>query len=151
MLEIYIRNMESEDAWISSKRSQHIKPWLRQYPSPKRQVCIAPARRLAAQAPWRARHWGTQKSLAQNRSVLKWVWLKINQEGFRRFWSMFPLTRVSFWYRLFEPQPNGLPRTMYSIKKAEFRRYLRLGSSLASRHGVYSIYQGVLRWGIWKD
>ena len=27
----------------------------------------------------------------------KWVWLKINQEGLRRFWSMFPLTRVPFW------------------------------------------------------
>ena len=24
----------------------------------------------------------------------------------RRFWSMFPLTRVPFWYRLFEPQPS---------------------------------------------
>ena len=34
-----------------------------------------------------------------------WVWLKIKQEGVRRFWSMFPLTRVPFWYRFFEPQP----------------------------------------------
>ena len=25
----------------------------------------------------------------------------------RRFWSMFPLTRVSFWYRFLEPQPFG--------------------------------------------
>ena len=23
----------------------------------------------------------------------------------RRFWSMFPLTRVLFWHRFFEPQP----------------------------------------------
>ena len=30
---------------------------------------------------------------------------QIKQEGLRRFWSMFPLTRVSFWYRFFEPQP----------------------------------------------
>ena len=29
-----------------------------------------------------------------------WVWLKITQEGLRRFWSMFPLARVPFWYRL---------------------------------------------------
>ena len=36
-----------------------------------------------------------------------WVRLKINQEGFRRFWSMFPLTRVPFWYCFFEPQPCG--------------------------------------------
>ena len=34
------------------------------------------------------------------------VWLKIKQEGLRRFWSMLPLTRVPFWYRLFEPQPQ---------------------------------------------
>ena len=25
-----------------------------------------------------------------------WVWLKIKQEGLRRFWSMFPLARVDF-------------------------------------------------------
>ena len=34
-----------------------------------------------------------------------WVWLKIKQEGLRRFWSMFPLSRVPFGYRFFEPQP----------------------------------------------
>ena len=38
------------------------------------------------------------------------VWLKIKQDGLRRFWSMFPLTRVPFWYRLFEPQPCGYIR-----------------------------------------
>ena len=32
------------------------------------------------------------------------LWLKIKQEGLRGFLSMFPLTRVSFWYRFFEPQ-----------------------------------------------
>ena len=36
--------------------------------------------------------------------MIIWVWLKIKQEGLRRFWSMFPLTRVPFWYRFFEPQ-----------------------------------------------
>ena len=36
-----------------------------------------------------------------------WVWLKINQEGLRRFCSIFPLTRVRFWYRFFEPQLFG--------------------------------------------
>ena len=36
---------------------------------------------------------------------LMWVWLKIKQEGLRRFWSMFPLNRVPFWCRFFEPQP----------------------------------------------
>ena len=37
--------------------------------------------------------------------VCIWVWLKTKQEGLRRFWSMFPLTRVPFWYRFFEPRP----------------------------------------------
>ena len=34
-----------------------------------------------------------------------WVLLRIKQEGLRRFWSVFPLTRVPLWYRFFEPQP----------------------------------------------
>ena len=38
-----------------------------------------------------------------------WVWLKIKQEGLRWSWSMFPLTRVPFWYRFFEPQPYQPP------------------------------------------
>ena len=33
------------------------------------------------------------------------LWLKIKQEGLRGFWSMFPLTKVPFWYWFFEPQP----------------------------------------------
>ena len=33
--------------------------------------------------------------------VPKWVWLKIKQEGLRRFWSMFPLTRVPVWVPVF--------------------------------------------------
>ena len=40
------------------------------------------------------------------RGVERWVWLKITEEGQRRFWSMFPLTRVPFWYQFFEPQPG---------------------------------------------
>ena len=27
-----------------------------------------------------------------------WVWLKVKQEGVRRSWSMFPLTRFPFWF-----------------------------------------------------
>ena len=34
-----------------------------------------------------------------------WPWLKVKQEGLRGFWSMFPLAKVPFWYRFFEPQP----------------------------------------------
>ena len=36
-----------------------------------------------------------------------WVWLKIKQEGLRRFWSMFPLTRVPFWYCFFFPRATA--------------------------------------------
>ena len=34
------------------------------------------------------------------------MWLKITREGLRRFWSVFPLSGVPFWYRFFEPQPH---------------------------------------------
>ena len=37
----------------------------------------------------------------------EWVWLKIRQQGLRRFWSMFPRTTVPLWYRVFQSQPNG--------------------------------------------
>ena len=30
---------------------------------------------------------------------------QIQQERLRRFWPLFPLTRVPFWYQFFEPQP----------------------------------------------
>ena len=43
----------------------------------------------------------------QIRQTSKWAWLKIKDLGLRRFWSMFPLTRVPFWYRFFEPQPSN--------------------------------------------
>ena len=36
----------------------------------------------------------------------KWVWLKITQEGLRRF----PLRRVPFWYRFLEQQIHGIRR-----------------------------------------
>ena len=47
------------------------------------------------------------------------MWLNINQEGLRRFWSMLPLTRVPFWYRFFEPQPcvfGRPPQTAFTFK-----------------------------------
>ena len=31
-----------------------------------------------------------------------WVWVKIKAPGDRRFWSMFPLTRVRFWAPIFD-------------------------------------------------
>ena len=35
------------------------------------------------------------------------VWLKIKEEGLRRFRSMLPLTRVPFWCRFLEPPPRS--------------------------------------------
>ena len=43
---------------------------------------------------------------ASGETGCKGLWLKIKQEGLRRCWSMFPLTRVPFWYRFLEPQPQ---------------------------------------------
>ena len=40
------------------------------------------------------------------------LWLKIKQEGLRRFWSMFLITRVPSWYQFFEPQPYGVNTVM---------------------------------------
>ena len=31
------------------------------------------------------------------RSKSRWLWLKVKQEGIRRFWFMFPIGRVPFW------------------------------------------------------
>ena len=47
------------------------------------------------------------KTMLNQTPKLIGVWLKIKQEGLR-LWSKFPLTRVPFWYRFFEPQPLGL-------------------------------------------
>ena len=44
--------------------------------------------------------------LAAIRVTLNWVWLKIKQEGLRRFWSMFPLTRVSILAPAFRATAN---------------------------------------------
>ena len=63
-------------------------------------------------SPGRRKPYGSLPDLSSSclpwhpRGVCTWVWLKIKQEGLRRFWSMFPLTRVPCWYRFFEPQPH---------------------------------------------
>ena len=40
---------------------------------------------------------------------------KLNRRGYAGFgfWSMFPLARVPFWYRFFEPQPFMVPFSLY--------------------------------------
>ena len=40
---------------------------------------------------------------------------KLNRMGLRRFWSMFPLTRVPFLYRFFEPQPDACSSLQISL------------------------------------
>ena len=49
-----------------------------------------------------------------------WVWLKIKEEGLRRFWSMFPLTRVPFRYRFFEPPPVGIMLVCFPATREVF-------------------------------
>ena len=49
-------------------------------------------------------------------STAIWVWVKIKPPGDRRFWSMFPLTRVPFWVQIFDPPPDlrfHMPRMIY--------------------------------------
>ena len=69
-----------------------------------------------------------------------WVWLKIKQEGLRRFWSMFPLTRVPFWYRFFEPQPYYKSPSPQSELRRAFAGALRYledpGAGPARRGGA---------------
>ena len=65
------------------------------------------------QTPWKPfkQHEGFKKSsCAEQVGSLTWVWLKLKQEGSRRSWSMFPLTRAShFGTGCFEAQPLGHP------------------------------------------
>ena len=48
--------------------------------------------------------------------IPRWVWLKINYERLRKFWSMFPLTRVPFWYVFFSNSQMGIWRGLDSPK-----------------------------------
>ena len=50
-----------------------------------------------------------------------WVWLNIKQEGLRRFWSMFPLSRVLLWYRFFEPLPYGSNRALDHTRVSTYK------------------------------
>ena len=49
-----------------------------------------------------------------------WVWLKLKQEGLRRFWSMFPLTRFHFGTGfLSHCHLQGIPFTTRKAKQDE--------------------------------
>ena len=45
------------------------------------------------------------------RRIRMWAWLKIEQEGLRRFWSIFPLSRVLFWNSGFLSHSHVDPRS----------------------------------------
>ena len=51
----------------------------------------------------------SKAQVAAKNGVATWLWLKITQEGLRGFWSVFPLTKVPFWNRFFEPLPFSHP------------------------------------------
>ena len=63
-------------------------------------------------SPAEMNHAGSERKRSSCFGVT-WVCLRINQEGLRRFWSMFPRTRGPFWDRSFGPltprMPFGLP------------------------------------------
>ena len=50
----------------------------------------------------------------------------------RRFWSMFPLSRVPFWYRFFEPQPCGC---LKDWKPWRMKWYFPVGFPVKTRNG----------------
>ena len=67
-----------------------------------------------------------------------WAWLKIKQ-GLRRCWSMFPLTRVPFWHRFFEPQPCVGPK----IQKISRRKKLLVPILTHTQTGKWNHWVGV--------
>ena len=74
-----------------------------------------------------------------------WLWLKIKQQGLRGFWSMFPLTRVPFWYRFFlshshmssKSLADPLMDIMITLKLTEGAQI----TSGATEHGPQKGYQ----------
>ena len=48
----------------------------------------------------------TPKSCLNLGTPKKWVWVKIEPPGDRRFWSMFPFTRIPFGVHMLDSQSN---------------------------------------------
>ena len=73
------------------------------------------------------------------------AWLKMKQEGLRRFWSMFLLTWVPFWYRFFEPQPHvtvsgsGIDRVSFSSLDKAWRAPARRPSNAILTQCVFFV------------
>ena len=71
--------------------------------------------------------------------IPRWVWVKINPPENRRFWSMFPFTRIPFWARMFDPQP--------CVPSARCKRmHFPSAGRPASPPGDGQAPQGLARW-----
>ena len=61
----------------------------------------------------------------------------------RRCWSMFPLTRFGFWYRLFEPLPFRTtvqkPRKMMILMKNTKKRWFPIISKRCRNSSIHSM------------
>ena len=68
-----------------------------------------------------------------------WVWLKLKQEGLRRFWSMFPLTSVPFWVPVF------CAATLNDLNALQNKHGLGLGSPGARAHEARALRVWLLR------
>ena len=62
-----------------------------------------------------------EECLIQGSVQLNWQRLKIKEPGLRRFWSIFPLTRVPLWCRFFEPYPTHLLEKAPKVTGEPFR------------------------------
>ena len=62
-------------------------------------------------------------------------------EGLRRFWSTFPLARVPFWYRFFEPQPNGETQDVLGGMSPFAKRFVGCLSLRWLSHKAFASFQ----------
>ena len=71
--------------------------------------------------------------------IHKWLWHAVAQNetggANRGFWSMFPLTKVPFWYWFFEPQPN-LSAIIGCLRETSSERQDVLKSGVKTRSSV---------------
>ena len=81
-----------------------------------------------------------------------WVWLKIKQEGLRRFWSMFPLSRVPFGYRFFEPQPCVLLSIVFCLAtRSSCIEFAGRGKCGAFRSVRFARLEGITAYCVARD
>ena len=54
------------------------------------------------------------RMVSSNKHHPIWLWVKIKPPGDRRFWSIFPFTRVPFWAPIVDPQPYRVAKRQVS-------------------------------------